>query len=83
MDTLRNTAGELIHAVIRVESRAVNESWNKLFVFESRYSLEIANNGSYWINSPDETKSLIRKELNRRKKLVESVEEVEHAILIF
>ena len=83
-ETLRNTADEIIHDIIMVQSRADNyKSWNKLIVFKSSYSLEIADNGSFWANSPTDTKKLILTELIRRQKLAENVNHAEYAISIF
>ncbi len=87
MKTLRNTAGETIHDVIMVESQVTRmddyDHWNKLIVFESGYSLEIADKGSYWVNRPADTKNLVQRELDRRKKLTDHVAQAEHAIEIF
>ncbi len=84
VETLRNTAGETIHDVIMVKERTDGRThWNKLIVFKTGYSLEITDRGSFWVNNRVDTKKIIQKELDRRKRLAEVVEEAEYAIEIF
>jgi len=69
-ENLQAIRGETVKGVLYLK-----ENW--LIVFESGYSLEVhATNAAFWINTPAKTKELIQAEVDRRKTLIENLEEV-------
>ena len=81
-ECLQTIRGETVKAVLEIPTRTLeNELTNDwLIIFESGYSLRVHYNMSYWINNKKITKNLIETETERRKSLVENLQEVEQLL---
>jgi hypothetical protein len=51
-----------------------HDFYHNVIVFESGYSLELLHNGSYWIESPEDTIFKIRNNFGKLKELKESLQ---------
>ena len=73
LETLEHLRGEKIKGVLDIVG-------NLSIIFVSGYSLQINSNGSYWVNSPKQTKKLLSGEFDRRKGLLENLKAVKDVI---
>ena len=82
-ETLMGVEGETVHKFVTVRNSldAGRRDW--LFVFQSGWSLQIADNMSFWVNRPDRTKELLKAEYTRRQTFIESLEQVESALELY
>lgn len=80
MRTLMALEDEQIHAVVTVVNslRAGSRDW--LFVFKSGWSFQVTSSRTFWVNRPDDTEKVLRTEVARRQKSIESIEQVQKAM---
>ena len=80
MKTLMALEGEQIHTVVTVVNSLKASSRDWLFVFKSGWSFQVTSSRSFWANRPDDTEKVLRTEVARRQKSIESIEQVQKAM---
>ena len=76
MRTLTALEGEQIHAVVTVVNSLKASSRDWLFVFESGWSFQVTSGRTFWVNRPEESGKILKAELRRREKSIESAEQI-------
>jgi len=81
-ECLQTIRGEVVKVVLAIPSTTSDDQRTSdwLIVFESGYSLQVHYNMSYWINSKKTTAELIQSETERRKNLIENLQEAQELL---